>query len=170
MVDFNLDQLPLLDLDWIHSVTQAAPKAAADRPVHRTYRDYTNQWTDIPCQQCKVPIAGQIKFDKGPAGGRDKPTWFMRVRTDDGTLSKPVGKYFSRRITEVIGETDEGAKKWIEENKLCCGSKRTRPPWKLQFSLPEGAMGFKLSCQNWCFVEIQKMVLIYLALFSFALI
>eukprot|EP00435_Cladocopium_sp_Y103_P057818 s524_g20.t1 len=113
-------------VDLVVAKAKAAPKAAAERPGPRHTRDYMNQWTDVPCRQCNVAIAGQIKFDQGP-GGRDKPTWFMRVREDDGSLNQSSGRYFSRRLTSVVGNTDAFAISWIDEYKKCCGSKRLRP-------------------------------------------
>ena len=158
-----------LGLNWIIDpwftdksvVCQAAPKAAAERPVPRHTRNYTNQWTDVRCDRCNVPIAGQIKFDEAP-GQRDKPTWFMRVREADNSLSHSSGKYFSRRLAERVGHTDEFAMEWIRKFKRCCGSERN-PPWKICFApvVTAGGNGFQLEQFS---VETLKLVLLLFTL------
>ena len=110
----NKDDTPLSALRDLN----LAPR---DRVRPRTHRDYVNAWTDIPCS-CGQ-IAGQIKYDEGPGGGRDPPTWFFRCRLSSGQWPSK-GPFFRRRSTTTVGNTDEFAVGWIKEHCHCCGANR----------------------------------------------
>ena len=107
------DDMPLADL--LPAGVAANPPAAAAPRVHG--RGYINQWQDVACPRCGR-TAGHIKLDPGP-GNRDCPTWMMRVRDAAG---KWGSKYpdLRKRTTSVVGESDEFALRWVQDNKKCC--------------------------------------------------
>ena len=76
------------------------------------------------CENCAGNrVAGQIKLDPAP-GGRDPPTWCMRVLDDDGKF-KLKGIYHTRK-TENNGGSEEYCRNWISRMRLCCGEARHR--------------------------------------------
>ena len=118
----DLPHEPLAAADGAEPVAADPPADGAagpaePRPPAVVHRDYINQWEDVMCDTCHR-VAGQIKLDPGP-GNRDEPTWFMRVRDAGG---KWGSKYplFRRRVTNVIGQSDEGPRKWVQDTKSCC--------------------------------------------------
>ena len=73
-------------------------------------------WTDVTCSYCHS-ICGQIKYDPNP--GNREPIWVMRVREQDGQWPTQ-GRNFRRRLTRLIGESDELATKWCRSQRTCC--------------------------------------------------
>ena len=103
------------------AVADLAPRAAAAAPPRedrapRQARDFVGVWKDVACPSCHE-IAGQIKYDPQP-GARDNATWFMRVKFEGKWGSRYP--HFRRRLSQVIGESEDNPKKWILENKTGC--------------------------------------------------
>ena len=107
-------------------------------------------WTDVTCSYCHS-ICGQIKYDPNP--GNREPIWVMRVREQDGQWPTQ-GRNFRRRLTRLIGESDELATKWCRSQRTCCQTnKRVDFPvkagkgWKAKSRLPpEGPVQ---RCASW---------------------
>ena len=73
-------------------------------------------WTEVMCPYCNS-ICGQVKYDPNP--GNREPIWVMRVKDVDGQWPSQ-GKLFRRRLTRLIGESADGAKKWCRSQRTCC--------------------------------------------------
>ena len=74
-------------------------------------------WETVMCTNCGQD-AGQMKCDPSP-GGRDKPTWHMRVKNVDGSWPTK-GHSYQRRLVDRIGEATDYCVNWILGNRTCC--------------------------------------------------
>jgi hypothetical protein len=96
------------------------PAAARDVPAAPRARPRVPaiEWTVIECNVCHAE-AGQIKMELLP-GGRDGPTWHMRV-SDPATQRWAVsGPRYRTRRTTVIGDSPDFATDWVQTNRECC--------------------------------------------------
>ena len=75
----------------------------------------TTGWTDVICPHCSR-VAGQYNRSENP-GGRDKATWFMRVK-DPGT--KKWGDKLPFKCSKKCHLTDGPDKAWIIDYRGCC--------------------------------------------------
>ena len=112
--DLDLDQ----DQDSVPPPPPRPNPDDAEQPRQPRRPGYVGVFMDVPCSQCGN-VAGQIKLDPGP-GGRDKKTWFMRVKEADGSRWADKFPKFRRRVVTVFGETDAKPKEWVQENRHCC--------------------------------------------------
>ena len=91
------------------------PAAAASGRPRERHRDFRLVWTDVACETCSK-VAGQYKLEEGPGGGRDEPTWHMRVMEDDDTWAKTAPGY-RRKVTDRA--TEDEVKNWCRQNAYC---------------------------------------------------
>lgn len=77
-----------------------------ERGPRAPQRAHAIQWEIVRCSHCGA-VAGQVKLDPGP-GGRDGPTWNMRVKLSNGQWAEKAPLFRKRRVS-VFGETDAKA-------------------------------------------------------------
>ena len=94
----------------------AAAGAHARGGIVRHHEGYIS-WQDSLCEICNQ-VAGQFKLEEMP-GGRDQPTWHMRVRDPETMEWAGRAPRLSSRRTSVVGESTEFALQWIRENRHC---------------------------------------------------
>ena len=103
------------------AVEDGAPAAPAARPEPREprviagRRDEIIGWKDVYCNHCR-DLCGQYKLDPCP-GGRDEPTWDIRVHDHSGCWPEK-GPLKKRRLQGLA--TAEFPKQWITQNRTCC--------------------------------------------------
>ncbi len=97
-----------------------ADSAAARASTHRgpNVLGHTNQWVDVDCDRCGG-VAGQIKYHPNP-GGRDGPSWYMRVR--DPLTNAWAERAPLRRVlrTTRLDESGDAARDWVKAKRTCC--------------------------------------------------
>ena len=94
----------------------AADAAPARGALMRHHEGYI-PWEDSLCEICNQ-VAGQFKLENMP-GGRDQPTWHMRVRQPETMEWAARAPLLRSRRTSVVGESNVFALEWIQQNRHC---------------------------------------------------
>ena len=94
----------------------AAAVGAARGALVRHHEGYI-PWEELVCEICGV-VAGQYKLERMP-GGRDQPTWHMRVRQRETMEWASRAPLLRSRRTSVVGDENQFALTWIQSNRHC---------------------------------------------------
>ena len=105
------------EVEVLPSAAVAAADGAPVRGAVLRHHESSIPWQESRCEICNQ-VAGQFKLEAMP-GGRDQPTWHMRVRQPDTMDWAARAPLLRSRRTSVVGESNEFALEWIRQNRHC---------------------------------------------------